>query len=256
MARTNPAMNPDTSIPKAQKEKPTPVTMGFCDETLRFRLSKHLWLNYVFNSFSLRWQKRIISVVFFWQNFFPNLKFYFIPLLSAVYCALIILLIIYYRAEIITTGRNVLELSLVLLTSLITVWQFISRKKMETLQELNTRFIESHSYNDIINYLISQENGTSQSDPINENSIELFYRFFEELELAIRKGVVSSKNAFDLFAYYAMIGLYLPNGLLKEYRYSESWALLKSFERRMSTKYKFYYTLSYKQSHKQNTTLK
>lgn len=31
MARTNPAMNPDTSIPKAQKEKPTPVTsvLGF-----------------------------------------------------------------------------------------------------------------------------------------------------------------------------------------------------------------------------------
>lgn len=31
MARTNPAMNPDTSIPKAQKKKPTPVTsvLGF-----------------------------------------------------------------------------------------------------------------------------------------------------------------------------------------------------------------------------------
>lgn len=250
MARTNPAMTTDTSNQNHTNEKPTPVTMGFCDENLAFRLSKRSWINRRFNSCSLRWQKWIISVVFFWQSFFPNLKYYLIPILSFVSIPCFILLIFLYRTKISNTGLNDCATVLAILTALITAWQFICRRKMETLQKLNERFLETPSCQVVIKHLISEEKGSSEEKRPDEKDIEIFYRFFEELELAIRKGVVSSKNAFDLFAYYAMIGLYLPDRLLPEYPESEFWVLLQSFERRMSTKYKFYYTLTYKQSHK------
>ena len=58
--------------------------------------------------------------------------------------------------------------------------------------------------------------------------IEFYYRFFEELELSAEKGLISRYVIFNLFAYYALIGLEM--GILKEYKSANSgWEILKRF---------------------------
>ncbi|MDE6553476.1 MAG: hypothetical protein K2K98_11075 [Muribaculaceae bacterium] len=65
--------------------------------------------------------------------------------------------------------------------------------------------------------------------------VEMFYRFFEELELNIQKGILKRRDVYNLFAFYALKGV--KDYVLPPQDYNDHWHLLKRFVERMEPLY-------------------
>lgn len=68
---------------------------------------------------------------------------------------------------------------------------------------------------------------------LTQYEIELFNRFYEEIELAIKRGLLKTKDVEQLFAYYAIDGTYTYL-LVDLYDEGDNWTLLRSFLNRVS----------------------
>ena len=132
----------------------------------------------------------------------------------------------------------------VLITAAVTYSSHSRDVKMRTLADYNKRFSESYFIKDITLDMINTINSAEHEYCMvrfskycmkYEYELELFYRFFEELELNIEKGILKRKDVYNLFAYYAMYGIESP--IFKPSEYPENWILLKNFEIRMKPLY-------------------
>ena len=108
---------------------------------------------------------------------------------------------------------------------------FITDKKMQTLSEYNRRFTESKVMRKVTIKIESIEYNNSDIITGLHLDEELFYRFFEEIELNIERGILKSRDVYNLFAYYALDGII--NKKLIPYDYPQYWQLLKKFIYRM-----------------------
>lgn len=80
-------------------------------------------------------------------------------------------------------------------------------KKAQVFSEYNKRYSEDSNIVKVVQYLNAIDkdgciNNPSRSKPSNYE-VEMFMRFFEELDLQIRYKRLEEKDVFDLFCYYA-----------------------------------------------------
>ena len=80
-------------------------------------------------------------------------------------------------------------------------------KQAQVLSEYNKRYSEDPNIVKVVKYLnYIHENGTINNphrEVPSNYEVEMFMRFFEELELQIEKGRLSRKDVCNLFTYYA-----------------------------------------------------
>ncbi len=107
--------------------------------------------------------------------------------------------------------------------------------KMKTLSSYNERFCKDECIKNVTEKLANKISDRETSNDYDHSSDavdltydeEIFYRFFEELELNIEKGILKRKDVYNLFAYYALEGI--NNHRLYPKDYPENWRLLEKF---------------------------
>ncbi len=107
--------------------------------------------------------------------------------------------------------------------------------KMKTLSSYNERFCKDKCIKKVTKELAHKISDRETSNDSDHSSVavdlsydeEIFYRFFEELELNIEKGILKRKDVYNLFAYYALEGI--NNHRLYPKDYPENWRLLEKF---------------------------
>ncbi|MDE6534582.1 MAG: hypothetical protein K2K82_01070 [Muribaculaceae bacterium] len=123
------------------------------------------------------------------------------------------------------------------------LYKFQTERQSKVLSEYNNRFYTTRcireTTKEIGNRLTMKEkDGSITFSPPNESE-EAFYRFFEEIELNIQRGILNSRDVYDLFAYYALAGI--NEGVLRPTDYEfGNWELLRKFINRMKPLYDFH----------------
>ena len=135
-----------------------------------------------------------------------------------------------------------------LATALIALFAFIitlseyqsskDAKQAQVLSEYNKRYSEDPNIIKVVEYLNSICEDGNINNPIrtvpSNYEVEMFMRFFEEIELQIQYGRMEEKDVLDLFVYYAaMLGNTknqdLRNSLgITEKDYNEHWGGFKN----------------------------
>ncbi len=122
------------------------------------------------------------------------------------------------------------------------IYSFITNYHVKILSEYNAKFYSLrciYKTTDKIQQLLnSDKNGTRETAKLDSTD-EAFYRFFEEMELCIKRGSLKSLDVFHLFAYYALAGI-LESVLKPEDFDKGNWELLRRFVARMKPLYDFY----------------
>lgn len=115
--------------------------------------------------------------------------------------------------------------------------------KMKTLSYYNEQYRNDENIHAVvmkIDRILSNadndESNTSKDEVEHNQKVEMFYRFFEELELNIQKGILKRRDVYNLFAYYALEGII--NNKLRPCDYPKQWCLLKSFVTKMEPLFK------------------
>lgn len=108
---------------------------------------------------------------------------------------------------------EVLALLASLLTASIATAAFIYTKKeyrlhmkkeqAQALSKFNERYSSDKNIEIVVKYLIGEREGAEVVIPTTYQ-LELFLRFFEELEYAISQKMLDEKHTFDMFSYYAL----------------------------------------------------
>lgn len=111
-------------------------------------------------------------------------------------------------------------------------------KQAQVLSEYNKRYSEDPNITKVVKYLNYKAEGGGINNPIravpSNYEVEMFMRFFEEIELQIRYGRLDEEDVLNLFVYYAnMLGdtknkdLRISLGV-SEKDYKEHWDGFKS----------------------------
>ncbi len=95
---------------------------------------------------------------------------------------------------------------------IITLLEYLSlkdAKQAQVLSEYNKRYSEDPNIIKVAKYLNSIDEGGDINNPIrsvpSNYEVEMFMRFFEEMELQIRNGRLDEEDVNNLFVYYAYI---------------------------------------------------
>lgn len=140
---------------------------------------------------------------------------------------------------------EILTALIAFIASIITYHEYKSAKdtkQAQVLSEYNKRYSEDPNIVKVVKYLnYIHEDGTINNPHREKPSnyeVEMFMRFFEELELQIEKGRLSERDVCNLFTYYAF---FLSMSKNKELRkllgvtqkdYEENWDGFKSIANR------------------------
>ena len=119
---------------------------------------------------------------------------------------------------------EILTAIIALFASIITYNEYMSTKdtkQAQVLSEYNKRYSEDPNIVKVVKYLnYIHENGTINNPHREKPSnyeVEMFMRFFEELELQIQKKRLSEKDVCNLFTYYAHFLSLTENKELREF---------------------------------------
>lgn len=82
-------------------------------------------------------------------------------------------------------------------------FEYRQRTKAEVLGEYNKRYSENKHINKVVNYLVCHLAKLKAPAPSVHN-VEMFLRFFEEIDLQIDKNRLDADNVEELFSYYAL----------------------------------------------------
>lgn len=103
------------------------------------------------------------------------------------------------------------------ITTIIAIFAFIityyeyhmakDAKQAQVFSEYNKRYSEDSNIVKVVKYLNYFDNDGEVNNPVPEKpsnyEVEMFMRFFEELDLQIVKNRLNKKDVYDLFLYYA-----------------------------------------------------
>ncbi len=117
------------------------------------------------------------------------------------------------------------------------IWKFFSEQQMKTLSEYNQKFYTLDCLHNSTKRIHVLEEMNCSSLGFSREADERFYRFFEELEIGIERGLLNPYNVYNLFAYYALAGIYNGRLVLSDL---ENWTLLKRFLYRMQPLFDYY----------------
>ena len=128
-----------------------------------------------------------------------------------------------------------------MLSAIVAFVTYDGNRKMETLASYNERFCMNEIIKNITKIIDKRiaEKGSNNHSVTCDTSVvfdqqkEMFYRFFEELELNIQKGILKKRDVYNLFAYYALEGI--CKNLLPLSDYPNNWRLLERFIKRMES---------------------
>ena len=110
------------------------------------------------------------------------------------------------------------------------------RDRAEVLSKYNERYSKDEHVNKVVPFLIADIMGTKVVAPSIYN-MEMFMRFFEEMELQIEKRRLDADSVYKLFSYYALYLDSKPNLIMRlsidDYR-EDNWELFLNFVDRMA----------------------
>ncbi|MBQ9076306.1 MAG: hypothetical protein IJY31_00465 [Muribaculaceae bacterium] len=148
------------------------------------------------------------------------------------------------------TSLNCIEGFIGLCALSITFWeyhQYRERNKADILGKFNERYSSNSDIKDVITFIeeclkdlpqdeikgeIKNETKAkikANIDTVKQIKIDLFFRFFEEIQLAIEAKSLNEEDVYNLFYYYAEKGKKLS--LLSDY--PTEWCILERFYNRM-----------------------
>lgn len=179
----------------------------------------------------------LFKELLFNMAYYTIIVFFIVIILIASYCSLKM----FYPQFDIGNYAEILTALIASFAFVITLLEYLSSKdakQAQVLSEYNKRFTEDPNIINVVKYLnyIDEKgdiNNPFRSRPSNYE-VEMFMRFFEEIELQIRHGRMDSNDVNNLFVYYAyMLGKTenqaLRNSLgVTEKDYSENWAGFKT----------------------------
>ena len=79
----------------------------------------------------------------------------------------------------------------------------MKKEQAQALSKFNERYSSDKNIEIVVKYLIGEREGAEVVIPTTYQ-LELFLRFFEELEYAISQKMLDEKHTFDMFSYYAL----------------------------------------------------
>ena len=173
---------------------------------------------------------------------FDYFKFIASVIVIAILLVVISLFIVYPWSFSLLKDEKLSDITMMLLASgtlILTIWEYLNHRKRikaEVLGLYNERYSKDQHVNIVVPFLIADIMGLKVKKP-SVHHVEMFMRFFEEIELQIEKGRLNEKSVYDLFSYYA---LYFDNrpeliNLLCIDDYSkENWGLYMKFVNRMA----------------------
>ena len=129
-----------------------------------------------------------------------------------------------------------------LVVSIVEYRNHIKREKAKTLSNFNERYVNDKSIERVTKlltkYLDDGENNEEKDDIKKQFSqlelydIEMFIRFFEEVEYAIEAGALDEKEIRYMFAYYALAAA--ETKPVKKEITTDDWYVFKHFVSRMN----------------------
>ena len=78
------------------------------------------------------------------------------------------------------------------------------REKADVLGQYNERYSRDEHVNSVVNYLACYKDNMIPKDRPCLHDVEMFMRFFEEMEIQIKEDRLDEKYVYDLFSYYAI----------------------------------------------------
>jgi len=109
----------------------------------------------------------------------------------------------------------------------------LDSNKAQVFSEYNKRYSEDPNIVKVVKYLNYIDTDEMKNNPVRDKpsnyEVEMFMRFFEELELQIQYGRLNEKDVIDVFIYYAK--QIDENKELREYLgvkdYKDNWSIFK-----------------------------
>lgn len=78
------------------------------------------------------------------------------------------------------------------------------REKADVLGQYNERYSRDEHVNSVVNFLVRYKDNMTPKDIPCLHDVEMFMRFFEEMEIQIKEDRLDEKYVYDLFSYYAI----------------------------------------------------
>lgn len=78
------------------------------------------------------------------------------------------------------------------------------REKADVLGQYNERYSRDEHVNSVVNYLVCYKDNMTPKDRPCLHDVEMFMRFFEEMEIQIKEDRLDERYVYDLFSYYAI----------------------------------------------------
>ena len=156
-----------------------------------------------------------------------------ITLIGLIVCIFVIIVFICYNYFNVTEiGFEICKL-LIAIVSIVYVYkeyeQHKRQEKTQVLSSYNERLCNDKNIKIVTEYLIKEDE--KKMPTLYE--IELFMRFFEELEISIQSGLLDENIACKMFSYYAIAFSQETNlkGKIKDY--DEEWVYFNNFIKRL-----------------------
>ena len=112
-----------------------------------------------------------------------------------------------FSIEVLTLIASLLTASIATAAFIYTKKEYrlhIEREQSLTLSKFNERYCTDKNIEAVVEYLIGKREGATLAMPTTYQ-LELFLRFYEELEYALSKKMLDENLIFEMFAYYALI---------------------------------------------------
>ena len=152
----------------------------------------------------------------------------------------LIILVVFVLAQLFHGNRQYISLevgsfalaSVTLYALIIELKRFKDSRRTKVFSELNNHYINDYkNIQPVIEYI---RNNSDDSINVSGQQVELFLRFFEELDVYLKEGVLDDETTHDMFAYYCLALFENKPELLKDIEYKkEEWPLLEDFKKRM-----------------------
>ncbi len=111
------------------------------------------------------------------------------------------------------------------------------RDRAEVLSQYNERYSRDEHISKVVPFLIADIMGTKATIP-SVHDVEMFMRFFEEMELQIEKHRLDADSVYELFSYYALYFDSKPCLIemfsIDDYNSNDNWKLFHNFVNRMA----------------------
>lgn len=138
--------------------------------------------------------------------YYSIIVFFIVLIVAASYCAIKLL---YPNVEI-GSHAELLTAIIALLAFTITLSEYYVKKdsnQAQVLSEYNQRYTEDRNVVKVVKYLNYYDENGAVNNPIpakpSNYEVEMFMRFFEELNEQIKKNRISEECVYNLFVYYA-----------------------------------------------------